>query len=255
MNAQRVLITGAASGIGLAIAEAFVADGARVHIGDTDADALAAVTGESEQLTGSVCDISDAGSVERMMAEAHQALGGLDALVNNAGIAGPTAPVEEFDPAAWDKVVAVNLNGTFHVTQHAIPLLKESDRGSSIIIMSSIAGRFGYPNRIAYSTTKWGLVGFAKTLSPELGPHGITANTINPGAVEGPRIQQVLRGGAELSGRSTEEERQRALSNQAIQKFVEPADIGALAVFLAGPHGRSISGQVFPIDGDSKATQ
>jgi NAD(P)-dependent dehydrogenase (short-subunit alcohol dehydrogenase family) len=98
------------------------------------------------------------------------ALDGLDVLVNNAGISGPTSPVEDFDPDAWDKVVQINLNGTFNVTRLAIPHLKKSPAGV-IIIMSSVAGRFGYPNRSAYSATKWGLIGFTKTLSRELGPH------------------------------------------------------------------------------------
>ena len=146
----------------------------------------------------------------------------------------------------------VNLNGTFMVTQRAIPLLKESP-AASIIVMSSLAGRFGYPNRIAYSTTKWGLVGFTKTLSLELGPLGITANSIHPGAVDGPRIQTVLEGRAQVSGRSVEEEMESALNNQAIKHFVDPADIAALVLFLAGPQARSISVQMFPIDGDSKA--
>lgn len=254
MSVQRVLVTAGASGIGLAIAEAFTADGARVHIADLNGDAVDAVTGRYDAITGTVCDVSDPDGVAQIFTDVQQHLGGLDVLVNNAGISGPTAPVEEYDPAAWNNVIAVNLNATFHVTRQAIPLLKQSDR-ASIIVMSSIAGRFGYPNRVAYSTTKWGLVGFTKTLALELGQYGITANTIHPGAVEGPRIQRVMQGRADLSGRTVEEETAAALGNQSIRKFVDPADIGALAVFLAGKHGRSISGQMLPIDGDSKAAQ
>jgi NAD(P)-dependent dehydrogenase (short-subunit alcohol dehydrogenase family) len=149
---------------------------------------------------------------------------------------------------------AVNLSGTFDVTRNAIPLLKESPAGS-IIVMSSLAGRFGYPNRVAYATTKWGLVGFTKTLALELGPFGITANSIHPGGVEGERVRQVLRRRADVSGRTMEEEYERALDNQSVRRFTEAADIAALAVFLAGPHGRTISGQMLPIDGDAKAAQ
>jgi NAD(P)-dependent dehydrogenase (short-subunit alcohol dehydrogenase family) len=133
-----------------------------------------------------------------------------------------------------------------------VPLLVESGSGS-IITMSSLAGRFGYPNRIAYSTTKWGLVGFAKTLAMELGPLGITSNTVHPGAVEGPRLRRAFQGRAAVSGRSVEEEMESALGNQSVQQFIDPADIAALVLFLAGRHARTISGQVFPIDGDSKA--
>jgi NAD(P)-dependent dehydrogenase (short-subunit alcohol dehydrogenase family) len=132
--------------------------------------------------------------------------------------------------------------------------LEDSPAGS-IVVMSSPAGRFGYPNRVAYATTKWGLVGFTKTLALELGPFGITANSIHPGGVEGERVREVLRRRAELSGRTVEEENALALDNQSIRQFTEARDIAALAMFLAGPHGRSISGQMLPIDGDSKAAQ
>lgn len=257
MTAQRVLITAGAAGIGLAVARAFAADGAHVHVADIDASAVAAVdatTIGAGRITGSVIDVTDASAVAALFADARETLDGIDVLVNNAGIAGPTAPVESYDAAAFAAVVALNLQATFAVTQRAVPLLKESPAGS-ILTMSSLAGRFGYRNRIAYSTTKWGLVGFAKTLALELGEFGITSNTIHPGAVDGPRLTSVFAGRADISGRSLHEEEQVALGNQSIRHFVDPADIGALAVFLAGPHARSISGQMFPIDGDSKAAQ
>ena len=138
------------------------------------------------------------------------------------------------------------------MTQHAIPHLKQSAAGS-IVVMSSLAGRFGYPNRSAYATTKWGLIGFTKTLSRELGEFGIRVNAILPGAVEGPRLQQVFEGRASVSGRSVAQEEAAALGNQSIKHFVDPADIAALAVFLASEAGRSISGQMIPIDGDSQS--
>jgi NAD(P)-dependent dehydrogenase (short-subunit alcohol dehydrogenase family) len=248
---QRVLVTGGAGGIGLAIARAFMSAGARVHIGDADGQAVASVTGEAPEISGSTCDITDPVAVAAMFEDLPRSLGGLDVLVNNAGISGPTAPVQDYDPGEWARVLAVNLTGTFEVTRRAIPLLTDSPAGS-IIVMSSLAGRFGYPNRIGYSTTKWGLVGFTKTLALELGPLGITANSIHPGGVEGERVRQVLRDRARVSGRSADEETERALDNQSIRRFADPADIAALAVFLAGPHGRSISGQMLPLDGDSK---
>ena len=256
---RRVLVTAGANGIGLAIAQAFAADGAQVHICDIDRSTLDAATAGSDRITGSIADVSDEAAVQRLLAEVGRRFGGLDVLVNNAGVSGPTAPVERYDRKGWRSVVDVNLNGTFFVTQEAIPLLKQSaqsdGRHASIIVMSSLAGRFGYPNRIAYATTKWGLIGFMKTLSLELGPFGITCNAILPGAVEGARIRHVMQGRASHSGRSVEEELALAYANQAVKKFVDPADIAALVQFLAGPHGGSISGQSFPIDGDSKAAQ
>jgi NAD(P)-dependent dehydrogenase (short-subunit alcohol dehydrogenase family) len=249
---QRVLVTAGAGGIGLAIARAFAAEGARVHVADVDAAAVEAVIAGQAAISGSVTDVSDPQAVARLLDDVRSSLGGLDVLVNNAGIAGPTAPVGDYDADEFASVVRVNLQGTFLVTQRAVPLLVESGAGS-IITMSSLAGRFGYPNRIGYSTTKWGLVGFAKTLAMELGPFGITSNTIHPGAVEGPRLQRVFRGRAAVSGRTVEEEIDGALANQSVKQFIDPADIAALVLFLAGPHARTISGQVFPIDGDSKA--
>src|SRR4051794_3771029 len=138
------------------------------------------------------------------------------ALVNNAGISGPTAPIEEMDPDAWEKVLQVNLTGTFNVTRLSIPHLKHS-RAGLIINMSSVAGRFGYPNRSPYSTSKWGLIGFTKTLSIELGKFGIRANAILPSAVEGLRLQRVFEGRAQQSGHSVEEVSKAALSIQSIK--------------------------------------
>lgn len=253
----RALRTGGS--LGQLVAEAGQEPGERgallLHIADLDEAALAEATGRSATTTGTVADVTDPAAVERLFADVHRELGGLDVLINSAGIAGPTASVEDYDAEAWNSVPAVNLTATFMVPQRAHPLLKASGRGS-IIVMSSVAGRFGYPNRVAYSTTEWGLVGFAKTLALELGPHGITVNTIRPGAVAGARIERVLAGRAEASGTDVETERTKALDNQSVREFTDPADVGALAVFLAGPHGHSISGQVLPIDdGDSKAAQ
>ncbi len=247
---QRVLITAGASGIGREIASAFAAAGAHVFVVDIDADGLAALARELPGVRTAVCDMACRTEIERMVPAAVQALGGLDVLVNNAGVAGPTAPVDELDPDAWDKVVQINLNGTFHVTRLAIPHLKKSSAGV-VIVISSVAGRYGYPNRSAYATTKWGLIGFTKTLSKELGEFGIRANAILPGAVDGPRIQRVLEGRAELSGRSVEEEKKATLSIQSLKKFVDPREIAAMAVFLASDAGKSISGQAMSIDNDT----
>lgn len=166
---QRVLVTAGAGGIGRAIAEAFAANGDRVHVADVDTDAVQQLVATVENVTASVTDIRDPDDVNRLFADIAHELGGLDVLVNNAGIGGPTAPAADLSLDDWQAVVDVNLNGTFYVTQCAIPLLKESDAGS-IVTMSSLAGRFGYQNRIAYSSTKWALVGFGRTLATLASP-------------------------------------------------------------------------------------
>ncbi|WP_345797401.1 SDR family oxidoreductase [Castellaniella sp. MT123] len=251
--AQRVLITAGAAGIGKEIARAFTAGGAKVCVCDINEQALETAAKDIPGLKTIVCDISRRQDIERMVAAAADALGGLDVLVNNAGIAGPTAPVETADPDQWEAVMTVDVIGTFHVTRLAIPYLKKSAAGS-IIVMSSVGGRFGYPNRSAYCTAKMGLIGFAKTLSRELGPYNIRCNAIAPGAVGGDRIERVLQGRADAEHKTLDEVRQAAMSIQSLKRFVDPKDIAALAVFLASEAGKSISGQVIPIDNDAQTS-
>ena len=139
----------------------------------------------------------------------------------------------------------------FDVSRLAIPHLKKS-KGGCIINLSSIAGRGGFPNRSPYAATKWGVIGLTKTLSMELGEWNIRANAIAPGAVGGERIERVFAGRASISGRSVEEERERAMAVQSIKGFVDPKDIAALCVFLASDAAKAISGQVIPIDNDRR---
>jgi NAD(P)-dependent dehydrogenase (short-subunit alcohol dehydrogenase family) len=248
----RALITAGAGGIGLAIARKFAAEGAAVHIIDVNAEALEKAVC-SYGFTGSAADIAEEDGVNDAVEDAARSMGGLDVLINNAGVAGPTAVVADYPLAAWRHVMDINLTGTFMVTAAAIPHLVKAE-AASIIIMSSLAGRFGYPQRAAYSTSKWGLIGLTKTLAMELGPQGVTCNAILPGAVAGDRIEQVLAGRASASGAMVKEERAKAYRNQSVQRFVEAEEIADLAFFLAGPSARSISGQSFPIDGDSRSS-
>lgn len=249
MEKQRVLITAGAGGIGRAIARAFVANGASVFVCDIDAASLDSLTQEIVGVRATVCDMSSRTDIEKMIAAGVHALGGLDVLINNAGISGPTASAETLDPVEWERVLQVNLTGTFEATRLAIPHLRRS-RAGVVINMSSAAGRYGYPNRIAYSTTKWGLIGFTKTLSMELGGDGIRVNAILPGAVDGARFQQVLAGRAQQADQTLDETLATALSKQSIKCLVNPGHIADLAVFLASDSGRSISGQALPIDCD-----
>jgi NAD(P)-dependent dehydrogenase (short-subunit alcohol dehydrogenase family) len=250
---QRVLVTAGGSGIGKEIARAFAAKGATVGVCDIDPKALETAAKEVPGLITLVCDVSKRAEIERMVASAVDELGGLDVLVNNAGIAGPTAPVEEADPDQWEAVMTVDVIGTFHVTRLCIPHLKKSPAGS-IVVMSSVGGRFGYPNRSAYCTAKMGLIGFAKTLSRELGPYNIRVNAIAPGAVGGDRIERVLQWRAQAEHKTLDEVRAAAMGVQSIKRFVDPKDIAALAVFLASDAGKSISGQVLPIDNDAQTS-
>jgi NAD(P)-dependent dehydrogenase (short-subunit alcohol dehydrogenase family) len=251
LTGRRTLITAGAAGIGREFARAFERAGARVFVCDIDRAALAILAADAPRMTTEPCDVSDRTAVERMVAACADRLGGIDILVNNAGIGGPTHPVEGLDPAEWEKTIEVDLNGAFYVTRAAIPHLKRSEAGV-ILNMSSVAGRFGYPNRSAYAAAKWGLVGFTKTLSIELGAHGIRVNAILPGVVEGERIERVFEGRARVSGRSVEEVRAEAMRVQSIKRLVDPRDIAALGVFLSSDYAQSISGQALSIDNDAQ---
>jgi NAD(P)-dependent dehydrogenase (short-subunit alcohol dehydrogenase family) len=245
----RVLVTAGASGIGLATARAFAAEGARVLICDIDEKALTAVAQSDPALQRTVCDVADPAAVAKLFTVVGAQLGGLDALVNNAGIAGPTAPCEEIPLADWQRTLAINITGQFLCAQHAIPLLRNSSN-ASIANLSSAAGRFGYPMRTPYAASKWAVIGFTKSLSGELGPAGIRVNAICPGFVAGPRIESVLASKAAARGVPTEVVRAEGLAKTSLRRFVTAEDIANSILFLASPAGANISGHALPIDGD-----
>jgi NAD(P)-dependent dehydrogenase (short-subunit alcohol dehydrogenase family) len=246
---RKVLVTAGASGIGRSIVEAFLAAGDAVYTCDIDQSALRGATTALKGLKTGICDVGSRAQIETMVKQAAEMLGGIDILVNNAGISGPTVPVQDLEPNAWEKVLQVNLTGTFNVTRLCIPYLISSGNGV-IINMSSAAGRFGYPNRSPYATVKWGLIGFTKTLSMELGEHNIRVNAILPGAVNGDRIQHVFEGRARATRQSLDKVKQAAMEKKSLKRLVDPSDVAALAVFLASDAAKSISGQMLPIDGD-----
>jgi NAD(P)-dependent dehydrogenase (short-subunit alcohol dehydrogenase family) len=248
----RVLVTAGAAGIGRAIAQTFALHGARVHICDVDRAALDACGREQPDISRSLADVSRVDDVDRLFADVTRELGGLEVLVNNAGIAGPTAKVEDILPQDWEKCIAVDLNGMFYCTRLAMPLLKANgrERGGSVINMSSVAGRLGMGMRTPYSAAKWAVVGFTKSLALEAGPDGIRANCIQPGNVEGERIDRVIEAKAKASGASFTEKRQSLLDTTSLRTFVTAQDIANMALFLATDAGKHISGQALSVCGD-----
>ncbi|MGO2240371.1 MAG: SDR family oxidoreductase [Halomonas sp.] len=237
----RVLITAGANGIGLAIAQAFQEAGARVHVCDIDEQALAALP---EGITYTQADVSQEADVDRLFEDAAH-LGGLDVVVNNAGIAGPTASIEDIDPESWHRTININLNGQYRVANRATSLLRESQ--GLLINMASVAGRLGLAYRTPYSASKWAIVGLTKSLANELGPDSVRVNAILPGIVRGPRIEQVITARAEKQGISYTEMEQEILSNVSMRRMVEPADIAAMVLFLSAPGGTNISGQALSV--------
>ena len=244
LDGMRVAITAAAGGIGRVMADSFAACGARVFISDLDAGQIAA-TGHA----GMVADAGDAAALHRFMTEALSYLGGLDGLVNNAGIAGPTARVEDIDPVALDATLRIDLAAMFHCAQVAVPALREAG-GGSIVNLSSSAGRFGFALRSPYAAAKWGVVGLTKSLAIELGPDRIRVNALLPGLVEGPRIRAVIRAKAEANGLTEDEQERRALAAASLRCFVTAQDIANMALYLCSPFGATISGQALAVDGD-----
>jgi NAD(P)-dependent dehydrogenase (short-subunit alcohol dehydrogenase family) len=249
----RVLVTAGAGGIGLEVVRAFLREAARVHICDVDEDALGALAKDHPEVTRSKTDVADRAQVASMFDDAVKALGGLDCLVNNAGIAGPTGRVDAIEPEDWDRTLAINITGQFNCARLAVPHL-QSSANPSIINLSSAAGRFGFPLRTPYAASKWAVIGFTKSLSMELGAFGIRVNAILPGAVAGERLDRVYEARAAVGGQSVDEIKTRALANQSLKAFVDPRDVAALAVFLASDAAKSISGQALPIDGDRQQT-
>lgn len=245
----RVLVTAGASGIGREIVRAFVEEGARVHVCDVDRAALESLAAESPAITATPADISDRAAVARLFDEALAALGGLDCLVNNAGIAGPTGRVDQIDPEEWDRTLAVNITGQFNCTRLAVPHLAKSGN-ASIVNLSSSAGRLGFPLRTPYAASKWAVVGFTKSLSIELGALGIRVNAIQPGIVEGDRIRRVFAAKAAQRGVTAEAMQAQSLAQASIREMIQPRQLADQILLLASPRGRTISGQAISICGD-----
>lgn len=241
---KRALITAGASGIGRAMAEGLDAAGFEIWIADVDETALSAAP---SHWTAVRCDASN----EADMAALFARMDGLDVLCANAGIAGPTALVEDINLAEWQRCVSVNLEGAFLASKHAAPMMKAAGSGV-ITITSSTAGIYGYPNRAPYAAAKWGMIGLMKTLAMELGPFGVRANAICPGAVEGPRMEGVLEREAAAKGMTRDQVYEGYAVGTSMRAFVTAKDIGDMVVFLASDGARMVSGQVIAVDGHTE---
>lgn len=249
LDGLRVLVTAGAAGIGLAIATEFKNLGATVLVTDISADAVRAA--QASGFEAAVSDVSDEKQVRSLATQVKESLGGLDVLVNNAGIAGPTGPIETIDSQGWTSTFDVNVHGQFFCIKHLLTLLRESDR-ASIINLSSAAGRLGMAGRSPYSASKWAVIGLTKTLAIELGAEGIRVNAICPGAVNGPRIQSVIEAKATMLQRPVDEVSNLYHAQSSLNELVEASDIANMAVFLASPMALRINGQAMAVDGNTE---
>jgi NAD(P)-dependent dehydrogenase (short-subunit alcohol dehydrogenase family) len=245
----RVLVTAGAGGIGRAIVDMLTVHGARIHICDVADDAIAEFRRAHPSHGVTKADVSSEADVERIFADLGETLGGLDALINNAGIAGPTGAVEDISPADWRRCIDIDLTGQFLCTRRAVPLIKAAG-GGAIVNLSSAAGRHGYAFRTPYSAAKFGVIGFTQSLAKELGPHNIRVNAILPGVVEGPRMDAVIRARADQVGVSYAEMEERYLEKISLRRMVSPHDVAAMTVFLLSPMGDNLSGQSLGVDGN-----
>ena len=244
----RVLVTAGGSGIGLAIAATFARAGARVHVSDIDEQSLAEAKRAQPAVSQTAGDVAKLADVERLFQDVERSLGGLDVLVNNAGIAGPTAKVEDIRPEDWERTIAVDVNGMFYCTRKAMPMLKRSG-GGSIINLSSIAGRLAFPMRTPYSAAKWAVVGFTQSLAAEAGPDGVRVNCIQPGIVEGERVERIVSAKAQALGVSADEVLEKMVEGVSLKTTVTAQDVANTALFLASDAGKHISGQAISVCG------
>lgn len=245
----RVLVTAGCSGIGRVIAETFAAAGADVHVCDISEKAVNDCSATLPDWGVSQCDVSDEKQVAQLFEDVKSNFGGLDVLVNNAGVAGPTGGIDELSTDEWRNTVDVNLNGQFYCSRLAVPLLKQSSN-ASIICISSVAGRLGYAYRTPYAATKWAIIGLVKSLAIELGPEGIRVNALLPGIVEGPRIESVISDRAQTLGISYEDMEKQYIDKISLRRMVTAQDVANQAIFLCSPLGKNISGQAISICGN-----
>lgn len=247
----RVVITAGGAGIGRATAEHFASAGARVSVCDIDASAVADVS-RVTGVVGKVADVSDTVAVDRFMSESIDELGGLDVLINNAGIAGPGGALEDLDPDDVTRTLDVDVTSMFRTSRRAIPVMKQ--QGSGVIVnLASTAGLFGFPYRAPYAAAKWAVIGLTKTMAMELGEFGIRVNAVCPGSVAGPRMEHVVGLEAAASGRSVDEIRGGFERQVSLRSFVEAADIAETIGFLASPAASKITGQAIPVDGHTES--
>ncbi len=253
MNAAQktVLITGGAAGIGLAMAEAFLAENARVAICDADPEAVATFQELHPDAIARVADVTNENEMDQFLGEVESIWGGADVVCANAGTGGPAGLIEDLDYHAWQRCLATNVHGSFLTCRWAARVMRE--RGNGLILLtSSTAGQMGYPLRSPYAAAKWAILGLCKTLAMELGAAGVRVNAICPGAVEGERMDRVINNEATARGISEAEVRASYVSGVSMKTWVSAQDIAASAVFLASDAGAKISGQVLAIDGNTE---
>ncbi|MGH9318267.1 MAG: SDR family NAD(P)-dependent oxidoreductase [Vicinamibacteria bacterium] len=250
------LVTGASRGIGRAIAEAYLDEGAKVALcarSFRELESLADSWNQRERRALALkCDVTSKDDVESAVGELEKSWGKLHILVNNAGISGRT-PISSSSSAVaandelWERILATNLTGSYLVTRRALELMTGGE--GRIVNLSSVLGRFGVPGYAAYCTTKHGIIGFTRALALELAPRGITVNAICPGWVETDMAEQGIRETAQALGVTPSEFREQAIAGVPLKRFIDPAEVAKLVLYLTSADASAITGQAYNICG------
>ena len=251
---KNVLVTAGAAGIGKAIATCFLDTGANVFVCDIDENALCVLYDEYPRIRGTVTDVGNPEAVQSMVRTAAETMGGIDVLVNNAGIGGPRAAVEEIDIDEWQRTIDVNLNGAFYCIREATPHMKQQNSGVILNIITSSV-KVGLPLRSPYVASKAGLIGLSYNLARELGPYNIRSNCISPGLIDNARGRGLVTAHAKSTGISEAEAEQEFLKYFSLNCWIKPEEVGAMAVFLASDEARHITGQHIAVDGNAEWEQ
>jgi len=250
LNDRVAIVTGGGRGIGLEIALALSQEGADIVVSGRQLDVLEQTATEIEsqgrRAVAIVTDVTDELQVNELINKTLATFGRIDVLVNNAGIAGPTAAVTNLSREAWDEVMAVNLTGAFLCSRAVIPHMSER-RSGKIINISSVAGKMAYALRSPYAASKWGMIGLSASLAQELGAYNIQVNAICPGPTAGERMTSVIAGRAKELGRSADEVERLYLENTALKRMVDPKHVAAAVVFFCSEAGDSITGEALEV--------
>ena len=250
---QTAIVTGAAKGMGRAISLRLAGEGADLVLAAREIAPLEAVAAEARALgrrtlVASV-DVRDEAQVQSMVADAVGTFGRIDVLVNCAGTTGPVeTPVHELRAEDWDGVVATNLRGTFLPTKHAVPVMLRQRRGK-IVNIAGTSGLRGYKLRAAYSSSKWAVRGFTRTVALEVGPHGVNVNCVAPGIVAGERMDRLCREKAKKRGWTPEQVYEEYVREMALRRVTTAEDVANAVLFLSSEDSRNMTGQCLTVDG------
>jgi NAD(P)-dependent dehydrogenase (short-subunit alcohol dehydrogenase family) len=249
---KRVVVTAAGRGIARRAVERYLDAGARVVASDVDEAGLASLKKAYPDVATVRADVGAEADVDVLFRAAEKGLGGLDILINAAGIAGQIGAVEDITAEGWRRCFAVNVDGAFYCARRAIPMLKAAGRGS-IVNFSSMAGIYPYVHRSPYVAAKFAIIGLTKTLAMELGPHNINVNALCPGAVEGERMEEVLKGESKARGTSIETLRKDYTKYASMRTWISADEIVNMVMFVTSEMGHKVSGQALAVDGHTES--